>query len=216
LGVIYARNMDFKAAISSLDNALKIDSNHFESLNNRSRIHQTMGDDSLALEDMTLLVERNPTLANAWSNKGHFYLGQRQYDPAIVYFSRAIELNPKDFRNYVNRGMCYGYEGEYEKEMANYSKSIEIRPNYLAYYNRGRIYLKRGDYKEAIIENDKVIDLNPEYAEAYLNKGNALFKMTRHKEAIECYQKGLTFNSNRDTKGKLQYQLKNATELLKK
>ena len=76
--------------------------------------------------------------------------------------------------------------------------------------------MKRGDYEKAIAENDKVIELEPEYADAYLNKGNAFYRMERFKEAIECYKKGLNCRMDRNTKGKLEYQLKNATELLKK
>ena len=140
LGVIYARNKNFEAAIMSLDNALKIDSTHFESLNNRFRIHEAMDDDSAALEDITLLVTRNPKLANAWSNKGHYYMSKDEYDSAIVYFTKAIELNSQDYRNYVNRGLCNGKKGKTEIELEDYAKSISIYPNYLAFYNRGRIF----------------------------------------------------------------------------
>lgn len=216
LGVVYARNKNFEAALKSTNDALKIDSTSFEAINNLSRMHAALGDTEEELNDLTLLVARNPKLANAWSNKAYFYLKTRQYDSAIQYYTKAIELNPKDYRNYVNRGMCHGYEGDTDIELEDYTKAIDIAPNYLAFYNRGRYYLKHQEYEKAIKDNDKVIELAPDYAPAFLNKGNALFKMEKYQDAANCYTKGLSCESDRDTKSKLEYQLKNVKELLKK
>ena len=54
---------------------------------------------------------------------------QKQYDAAIVEFTKAIEAAPKDPRTYTNRGTAYRASGKLKEAIADFSKAIELAPD---------------------------------------------------------------------------------------
>src|SRR3982750_4645304 len=77
---------------------------------------------------------------------------QKNFDGAVVEFTKAIEANPKDPRGYTNRGTAYrqaaqaaGAAGDaagagtrYSSAVADFSKAIEVAPkDEVAYRERG-------------------------------------------------------------------------------
>ena len=50
--------------------------------------------------------------------------------------------------------------------------------------------------RQAVLCFDKAIKMNPEYADAWVNKGSALFYLGRNEEALQCAKKALTINPN--------------------
>lgn len=61
--------------------------------------------------------------------------------------------------------------------------------------HKGMDRVRRMQYDEAVEFFDKVLAMNPEIAEAWSNKGVALFRMGRTDEAIECYNRSLAIDS---------------------
>jgi len=51
-----------------------------------------------------------------------------------------------------------------------------------------------GQYEQALDYYNKALALDPRNAIVWNNKGNALCKLGRSEEAIECYDKALTVN----------------------
>ena len=67
----------------------------------------------------------------------HAYLGdtlarKRDYDGAILAFSKAHEADPENVY-YINlRGMAYGNKGDDESALADYDLCMKLRPNFPA------------------------------------------------------------------------------------
>src|SRR5205809_987833 len=63
---------------------------------------------------------------------------QKQYDAAIVEFTKAIQANPRDLLGYANRATAYRASGRFAEAVADFSKVIELAPkDQMAYRERG-------------------------------------------------------------------------------
>ena len=62
----------------------------------------------------TITPEEIKILSFSMLQKGNFLMMLKQFDKAIVAYSRAIELNPKNAGVYNDRGIAYYDKGEYE------------------------------------------------------------------------------------------------------
>lgn len=124
------------------------------------------GDCHTAIEYFSKAIEKNPTDAKAYFNRGHCQhkLGGKAIQ--VMYdYSKAIEFNPNDHQAYMNRGVMNSALGNYEESMNDYSKSIEIEPDYpIVYENLGNLYELKSDttlacenWKKSLeMGNDKV------------------------------------------------------------
>ncbi len=56
-------------------------------------------------------------------------------------------------------------------------------------YNTGIADFGKGDFKTAITDFDQAIALKPDFEQAYLNRGNAKFKLKDYQGAISDYTK---------------------------
>lgn len=117
---------------------------------------------------------------------------KKDYDCAIINYSKYIELNPNNVVAYHNRGNAYANKGNYEQAIKDYNKAIELNPNYAeAYYGRGYVYNNKSDYEQAIKDYTKAIELSPQNAGAYNNRGIAYKNKGNYEQAIKDYTKAI-------------------------
>src|SRR4051812_32163181 len=74
--------------------------------------------------------------AKAWMDRGDAHLDAKEYDKAIVEYTRAIELKPDLAEAYNNRAYaCYSkYDGT-GNPLADLNRAIELRPDFAHAYN---------------------------------------------------------------------------------
>src|SRR6185312_2722186 len=65
-------------------------------------------------------------------------------------------------------------------------------------YNKGIADFQKGDYKTAKTDFDTAIALKPTFEEAYVSRGNVLFKLKDYANATADYNKALIMNGNDD------------------
>jgi len=74
----------------------------------------------------------------------------KDFNSAIINYTKAIELDPKHVPAYNSRGIAYDDLKKYPEAIADYTKAIELDPKFAdAYYNRGLAYKSLGKTKEA-------------------------------------------------------------------
>ncbi|MEA2027480.1 MAG: tetratricopeptide repeat protein [Campylobacterota bacterium] len=121
----------------------------------------------------------------------------KEYNKAIIAYTRAIEINPKKDEAYYNIGIAYYSLKEYNKAIIAYTKAIEINPkDDEAYYNMGSAYYNLKEYNKAIIAYTKAIEINPKDDGAYNNMGIAYYYLGKFDKAIESYTQALQINPN--------------------
>ncbi len=63
-------------------------------------------------------------------------------------------------------------------------------------FDTGSRYLKEGKFDEAIAALSEAIDLDPDYAEAYNNRGLALYEKKQYAQALKDFKQAITINPN--------------------
>lgn len=120
-------------------------------------------------------IERDYAKADLYIWRGNAWYNKKEYDKAIVDYTKVIDVNPNSELAYYNRGIAWIAKKEYDNAITDYDKVIELNPNdyAIAYLNRASIRRVRKDYKTAIDDFNKAIELDPKYADAYYNRGLA-------------------------------------------
>jgi tetratricopeptide (TPR) repeat protein len=96
----------------------------------------------------------------------------RNYQDAIVEYSKAIQLDPTDAQAFCGRGVAYYRLSDGHRALKDYNRAIELDPNLsIAYYRRGFLHYLTKDYSSAIVDYNKAIELKPDFALAYSNRG---------------------------------------------
>ena len=114
-----------------------------------------------AVASLTQEVQRDPTSAEAFFNRGvaYHYLGNRS--KSVSDFSKAIQLEPHEPDNYYYRGLIFYQDGSLKDAIEDFSKAIELKPTDEAFYlARCLAYSKFKDDKQAIENCDKVHQLH--------------------------------------------------------
>ncbi|MCI5224955.1 MAG: tetratricopeptide repeat protein, partial [Candidatus Electrothrix sp. AR4] len=96
-------------------------------------------DSGLSLEKY---VESNDTFNNAFA-----LLQNREYEKAIVEFTKVLSLNKNTVQTYGNLGLCHAFLGQRAKALAFFDQALEIDPAYApAMTNRAVVAeLKEGE-----------------------------------------------------------------------
>lgn len=71
-------------------------------------------------------IRLDPTLHDAYLQRGFIYASQSKYDEALADYTRNIELDPHSAKNYRLRGDLYLRRGEYDKARADANRSFSF------------------------------------------------------------------------------------------
>jgi len=168
-------------------------------------------------------IALDPENADAWYNKGVVLYYQGRLDDSLLAFNKSIEIDPLDADSWYNKGSVLkeldrttAAENAFAKasELDAFAESHEMgsadrdppspinstadetgaetSENWLS---RGNSLYNQGKYEEAIQAYDKSLDLDPLNPETWQNKGYALNKLGRNKDANECFWKAMGLNA---------------------
>lgn len=131
LGVLHAARKD-SLALAFYRNALRIIPNSIEAHYNLGLFYQEAGRSKEALDEYELIInEIDATYPFAHYNMGYVYLEQlRDYDKAILSFTKALEYKPNYVDALYNRGYCYECKGNVASARADYEATFVLVPNY--------------------------------------------------------------------------------------
>jgi tetratricopeptide (TPR) repeat protein len=122
--------------------------------------------------------------------RGDKCLQSKEYDKAIIEYTRAIELKPDFAEAYNNR--AYAYYSKYDgtgDPLSDLNRAIEIRPNFPHAYNtRGCVYMAGGNPDKAITDFTHAIQLQPDYPRAYRNRANAYLRKGHISLAVKDFE----------------------------
>ena len=138
-----------------------------------------------AIDAYTKAIELDPTLADAYNNRGTAKHKLGQHAAALADYNRAIELDPTLAAAYNNRGTAKHKLGQHAAALADYNRAIELNPTYaIAHNNRGNAKHKLGQHAAALTDLDRAIELDPTLAIAYDSRGEVKHKLGQHAAAL--------------------------------
>jgi Flp pilus assembly protein TadD len=65
-----------------------------------------------AIKDLTLVIEREPTHALAYTTRGSSYLRSGEHDKALADLEMVISLDPRNEEAWNNKGWAYKAKGD--------------------------------------------------------------------------------------------------------
>lgn len=107
---------------------------------------------------------------------------------AEAEFTAAINAEPDNSSHYENRGEFYYVEKQYDKSFADHKKASEIDPGLAKnFVGMGACLEATGKYQEALDKYEYALKLSPGNYTTIAYKGDALLKLKKYSDAINCY-----------------------------
>ncbi|XP_043584849.1 dnaJ homolog subfamily C member 3 homolog isoform X1 [Bombus pyrosoma] len=101
---------------------------------------------------------------------------------------------------FKERGNACVKEQKYEEAMFHYTHAIKLDPqNYSLYSNRSFAFLKLQQYHFAMEDALMTIQLKPDWTKGYFRKAEVESQTFRFSEALQSYNKALSFQPNEPT-----------------
>jgi tetratricopeptide (TPR) repeat protein len=187
----------FQDAQIVLERALKINPNHFDTLQLLGALAGITKRYGQAVEFLSKAIKIKPNYAPCHSNLGNALEKIGRLDDALASQNRAIALEPNFAQAYYNRGITLKALNRTEDALASYDQAIALHPSYAeAYSLRGIALHELGLVDQAMMSHDQAIRIQPNRAESYSQLGVTLHACQRMDEALACYDKAIALNPN--------------------
>jgi tetratricopeptide (TPR) repeat protein len=118
------------------------------------------GDFEAAIAGLTLLIDRNPSNANDYNNRGLVNYQAGLHDAALSDYNRALRLNPRLASAYNNRANYFATQGNLAEAIADYETAVDLDPtNLRAWINQAITFRDLEMYPQAIDNLDHALHL---------------------------------------------------------
>lgn len=170
-----------------------------ESLLQKSRRENALGNTSKALKLYSKLIKKKPDFAEAYLERGIIYFNKGNFNKAYADFEKTISLDSKNSKAHFFKGRVALKKGDNKSAYAEFSISInQEKDNIDAYYYRGIALQRKGDYSRAISDFESVRHKDSNYnglskrlAQSYYNRGKEALKKGEYDGAILDFKESL-------------------------
>lgn len=150
----------------------------------RSRAYAHLGNLDKAREDAEAAVEKKPSNAAAYGQRGIVKKLQQKRDEALQDFGEAIRLDPIYSWAYAQRADIYLRSNDLGKALDEVNKVLSSRPDFVGGLRlRAWIFNRMGKYREAYEDFKKASELNP--TDAWSIQDKAWFLLTCPDEKLQ-------------------------------
>jgi tetratricopeptide (TPR) repeat protein len=173
----------YNDSLQAFENAINLDPENSEAWYNKGVVLFYKGIFNESLQAFNKAIEINPLDADAWYNKGSALTKLGKTTAAKEAFERASELEEFIKANEPRSG-----NQDATRPTESIPKDIETETA-KDWLNKGNSLYNQGKYEDAIHAYDRALELDPLDPEVWQNKGYALNKLGKNKEANECFWK---------------------------
>jgi tetratricopeptide (TPR) repeat protein len=130
------------------------------------------------LADLDQAIRLDPTYWPAYTDRGSFWLKQKDYARAIADLDKAIELRPDATVNYELRGDVHSAQGHFRDAIQDYTNGLHFRPgDYHCLLGRGSAFIAIHDYHSAMTDLNGAIGAEPTLPAAFRLRASAYREM---------------------------------------
>lgn len=133
LAVEYMKAADYRQAVESIDEALKVDSHYVYAWLIRAQIWQYLKEPAKAEESFRRALALEPNSAEVNNNFGWFLCDvQNRPNEAIAYFDKALSdpTYPSPQVANLNKGICTSRMGQYQMAKAYFERALAADPSF--------------------------------------------------------------------------------------
>ncbi|SHH91056.1 tetratricopeptide repeat protein [Clostridium grantii] len=134
-------------------------------------------------------IKLNPTLSEAYLEKGEAHMGMFESSEAEECLLKYIELAGENERVYKALIEVYDQKSDFELAVDYCDKLTNLKPNdWEIFYLKADLLILVGDYETALDVFNKCIELNPKFYKAICGKALCLYTLDNDDEAIKTYE----------------------------
>jgi len=112
------------------------------------------------------------------------YVAKKDYEKAIIFFTKSIELETDEMlnlNNYYERGGCYYYLKQYDNSILDFKHCILISPtDYQSYLFLGYSYSSQGKKLDACAIFNKAFETNESISKDKDTRENILSAINKY------------------------------------
>jgi tetratricopeptide (TPR) repeat protein len=196
-GIALRDEKDYRNAIYSLDEALRINPKCAEALADRGHVRLIRKEYASAQADLSAAIQIDPTNPVWYVRRAALRMQQRECEDAKRDCDRALQLDPDSNYAYSTRGDIESKNGERKAAIADYSEAIRCNPRIAdAYGNRALCWLLERDADNALHDLDDAIRLQPKEAFYFLQRGCCWFLKNDGNKAVEDMSEFIRLHPN--------------------
>ncbi|KAG8560814.1 hypothetical protein GDO81_015139, partial [Engystomops pustulosus] len=146
----------------------------------RGALNRKMGNLSLALQDLDLVIKHEPQLLDAYWHRHLIYLLQGKTSAALDDLNFIIKYNKTHADAYLSKAEIYKQKKDYTMSIVNYTQALKCRPtDDDIYYRRAQMYeaqeeliIAMDDYAQCFYHNPSRTDALMKHGLYYFENGN--------------------------------------------
>lgn len=188
---------EYDKALSSIDQALNMDSTDLSNLERKANILYEMGNAKSAIDVYTQLLNDQPEYAFGYYRRGWFKELDGDLDGAIEDLSLCIVLDPTHNYAIEARGDIYLKQGKKELAEEDFRKVIELEDSPEKYECIHYAYQGLGQYDKAIEAMESIIARDEDRAGGYYDAACLYSRMKDKDNALKYLEKALELGYNR-------------------
>ncbi|KAL9955567.1 hypothetical protein ACROYT_G036906 [Oculina patagonica] len=196
LGLCYHRLNRLEEAVSSYNDALRIDPFFVEAYNGRGNALMDFGHEDgtvLGRHDYLKALHMDPLCLSARVNLGYNLQVEGKFQAAWSQFSAAITIDSACQSALEGRAVVNLQMGNTFGAFVDMNDAIKISKTAELLTNRGVVQQFMGDFVNAIRDYQAAVKTDPSYALAYYNAANVYFRQRQFKQALSYYDKALSW-----------------------
>lgn len=159
---------DMNAALATADDLISQNGEYLPVLFRRQALLLELGHRQEALEAVNAIIELQPKLSQAYSERGNIYRSLDRWDEALGSYATALDLGNSDPNVKLNYALTLFDLRRFGESLVAFNEGIPELPNSpLGYFHRGRVHMELGRHDDAIADFTKVVSHDGELLDAY-------------------------------------------------
>ncbi|MEW4529757.1 tetratricopeptide repeat protein [Maioricimonas sp. JC845] len=152
-GICHRKQGRLEDALADFDQALQIDPDFADALNNRGLVRLMQNDLDAAEADFNRAIALRPDLAEPYANRGVVYRRRNRFDKAIADYTRALKRDPRHLDARYNRGLALAATGQPADAVDDFSTILQLDPtNADAWRERAFTYASVGQVRQCLAD----------------------------------------------------------------
>jgi tetratricopeptide (TPR) repeat protein len=198
IGWIHNEFGEFSEALTSLDQAIALDSSQYAAYTEKGYAHRRLNQFDPAIAAFKRSIALKPTDYIAPYELGSIYNETKNYSEAERYLRQAIR-NKSDYANaFEELGIVQRRQGRYDDAISSFNEAISLdSEDSGSYMGLGDVYFYgKKDYQKAIDAYLKGLNLDSDNYDAAYNVGYAYNDIGEYAEALPWLEKVLKLKPN--------------------
>jgi predicted TPR repeat methyltransferase len=197
MGVILAQREDHQGAVNSYRQALALEPEYVDALNNLGSSLHALGNYREAIDCYKKVIQLNGKDADAFFNMGNSLMELEDFEAAAENYQTSIDLRPMYANAHLRLGDALKSQGKIGPAIQSYRNALEVDSKLVDAYSRiGGVYQLMQQYDNAINWYRDAVNLRPDYIAARRVLASLLLKVGKREEAIDAFRTCLEQDPN--------------------